>query len=168
METCMKQRCSTEFLHAEKMAPIDIHWCLLSVSGDQTVDVSTVRWKVVHFSNNAIGAAVGHRNSGSSPLVQIFMSTARRLLLITNKNAQLMVVIMLNNNLCSWEFALSTSGIVLFASAALFVEINRRHYFWSDLHSIGIEWSSKELVLVLNGVVKSCGTLFCFRHLMYL
>ena len=34
-----------------KMAPIDSHWCLLNVSGDQPVDVSTVRWWVVHFSS---------------------------------------------------------------------------------------------------------------------
>ncbi|MEQ5179387.1 hypothetical protein [Proteus genomosp. 6] len=26
MEVCMKQSCVTEFLHVEKMAPIDIHW----------------------------------------------------------------------------------------------------------------------------------------------
>ena len=47
-EGYMKQRCDTEFLHAEKMALTDIHWYLLNVSGDQTVDVSTVRWWVVH------------------------------------------------------------------------------------------------------------------------
>ena len=43
MEVHMKQRCVTEFLHAEINAPIDIHWCLVNVDGDQTVDVSTVR-----------------------------------------------------------------------------------------------------------------------------
>jgi len=42
MEVCMEQRCFTEFLHVEKMAPTDIHWNLLSTDGDQTVDVSTV------------------------------------------------------------------------------------------------------------------------------
>ena len=41
----------TEFLHAEKMASIDIHQCLLNADGDQTVDVSTVRKCVVHFSS---------------------------------------------------------------------------------------------------------------------
>ena len=40
------------FLHVEKMAPIDIHWCLLYVYGDQTVDVSTVRQWVVRFSRS--------------------------------------------------------------------------------------------------------------------
>jgi len=33
-EVCMKQWCVTEFLHAERIAPIDIH-CFLNVDGDQ-------------------------------------------------------------------------------------------------------------------------------------
>ena len=41
------------FLHAEKMAPSDIHQRLLNVCRDQTVDVSTLRWWVVHFSKLA-------------------------------------------------------------------------------------------------------------------
>ena len=36
----MKKRCVTEFLHVEKMTPIDIRH-LLNVTGDQPVDVST-------------------------------------------------------------------------------------------------------------------------------
>ena len=51
MEVCMKQRCVIEFLHAEKIAPSDIHWHLLDVYGDHTVDISTVRWWVAHFSS---------------------------------------------------------------------------------------------------------------------
>jgi len=51
MEVCMKQRCVIEFLHAEKIAPIDIHQCLLNVYGDHTVDVSTVMWWVARFSS---------------------------------------------------------------------------------------------------------------------
>ena len=43
MEVHMKQRCVTEFLHAEKMAPTHIHQHLLNIYGDQTVDASTVR-----------------------------------------------------------------------------------------------------------------------------
>ena len=39
----------TEFLCAEKIALIDILWCLLNISGDQTMDVSMVRWWVVFF-----------------------------------------------------------------------------------------------------------------------
>ena len=43
MKECMKQRRVTEFLHEEKMAPIDIHQRLLNTDGDQMVGVSTVR-----------------------------------------------------------------------------------------------------------------------------
>ena len=38
MEVRVKQRCVTEFLHAETMALNDIHQCLLNIYGDQTVD----------------------------------------------------------------------------------------------------------------------------------
>jgi len=55
MEVHMKQRCVTEFLHVEKMAPTDVHLHLLNAGGDQTVDVR--QW-VVSFSNNAVIAAV--------------------------------------------------------------------------------------------------------------
>ena len=41
MEAHMKQRCGTELLHAEKMAPFDIHQCLLNINGDQTANVSS-------------------------------------------------------------------------------------------------------------------------------
>ena len=51
MEVRMKQRCVIEFLHAEKIAPNDIHRRLLNVNGDQTVDVSTVRRWVARFSS---------------------------------------------------------------------------------------------------------------------
>ena len=43
MEVHMKQRCEIEFLHVEKLAPIDIRPCFLNISGDQIADVSTVR-----------------------------------------------------------------------------------------------------------------------------
>jgi len=51
MEVWMKQRCVTEFLHVEKITPTNIHWHLLNVDGDQTVDVSTVRQWVMRFSS---------------------------------------------------------------------------------------------------------------------
>ena len=52
MEVCMKQRGVTEFLHVEKIATTDIHQHLLNIYGDRTVDVSTVRWWVVHFNSS--------------------------------------------------------------------------------------------------------------------
>jgi len=51
MEVRMKQRCVIELLHVQKIAPNDIHRRLLNVYGDQTVDVSTVRQWVAHFSS---------------------------------------------------------------------------------------------------------------------
>jgi len=54
------------------------------------VDVSTVRQWVVRFSS-------GNSNSGSSPLVQAFTGMACRLLFNADKNAELMVVDMLQN-----------------------------------------------------------------------
>jgi len=47
----MEKRSGTEFLHTEKNAPIDIYQVLLSIYGIQTVDVSTVKWWVLHFSS---------------------------------------------------------------------------------------------------------------------
>jgi len=56
MELWMKQRCGVEFLHAENITPIDVHWCLLNVYRDQTVGVSTVRWCV----SAVVSLTVGH------------------------------------------------------------------------------------------------------------
>jgi len=67
-----------QFLRVEKMAPTGIHQCLLDVYGDQTVDVSTVRQGVLHFSSG---------DSGSPPPAQMFTSMACRLLFIAGKNA---------------------------------------------------------------------------------
>jgi len=97
MEVCMKQRC--EFLHVEKMAPIDIHWCLMNVYWGKTVDVNTVREWVVHLSS-------GDSDNGSPLLVQILMSVARRLIFEAGENAQLMVGTVLKIVFCSWECAL--------------------------------------------------------------
>ena len=80
VEVRMKQKCVTEFLHVERMAPTGIHWHSLNIDGDQAVDVSTVRWWVVRFSS-------GGNKSGSTPLVQIFMSMTCRLLFVAGENA---------------------------------------------------------------------------------
>jgi len=50
-EVWMKQRGVTEFIHLEKMECTDIHHHLLNISGDQTVDVSTVMQRVMSFSS---------------------------------------------------------------------------------------------------------------------
>lgn len=90
IEVWIKQTWRTEFLHTWRIAPTDLHWCLLNVHGDRTVNVSTVRWQVVHFSS-------GNSNSGSLPVVKIFTSAACRLLFIAIENAQEMIVAVLKN-----------------------------------------------------------------------
>ena len=35
---------------------------------------------------------------------------------------------------CSWNFSLSNSIIVLFVADVVSMKINRRHYFWSNIH----------------------------------
>ena len=67
-ESTYEQWCGTQFLHAGKMAPIDIHWSLLKVYRDKTVTVNTVRLWVLQSSNDAVIAAMKQ----GSPLVQIF------------------------------------------------------------------------------------------------
>ena len=74
-EVCMEQRCVIEFLHALAK------WLWRPNSG---CEHRVVVW-VVHFSS-------GNSDSGLPPLLQIFMSMACRLLFITGKNVQLMVV----------------------------------------------------------------------------
>jgi len=43
---------STKFLYMEKIVPVGIHQLMLNVYGEQTMDVSTARWCMVHFCND--------------------------------------------------------------------------------------------------------------------
>ena len=126
MEEHRKQRCVTEFLHAEVMALTDIHFLLLNLYGDQWVDASTVRWWVVYFSSG---------DNGSSPLVQIFISTAYSSLL--PKMYSKWWWLCWKTVFCSWEFVLSNSFTVLSVSVVVFKKINMRHYFLSNWHIQG-------------------------------
>ena len=49
MDVCVKERCVSEFLRVEKIAPTDFHLHLLNIYGHQAVDVSTVKQWVVCF-----------------------------------------------------------------------------------------------------------------------
>jgi hypothetical protein len=69
MEVHTKQRRVTEFLHADKIAPTDIQWWLLNVYGHQTVDVSTMRWWVVHFSSG--DSDVRYRPCSGRPCIAV-------------------------------------------------------------------------------------------------
>ena len=111
MEVCVKQRCGTEFLCAEKMAPGDIHWCLQNAYGHQTVNVSTVRWwwQWQWFTSTGADAY----NCSAQALVHCKMHSKWWRL-------HWKVVV------CSWEFALSISVIMLFVVVSM--EINRRNF----------------------------------------
>jgi len=51
MKVCMKQRCVVEFLHVETVALTEFDHPLLNIYGGKTMDVSTVRQRMVHFSS---------------------------------------------------------------------------------------------------------------------
>jgi len=73
----------------EKMAPTDTYWCLLNVSGDQTVDVSTVRRWVVCFSRG--NSYSGHfywceSNFRSDPLLLTVLCTINQNMAKTRQN----------------------------------------------------------------------------------
>ena len=57
VEVQMEQRVGIEFPHAERIAPIDIHWCLLNVHVNQQVDVAYCQgW----HASAAVTVTVGH------------------------------------------------------------------------------------------------------------
>ena len=80
LEVHMTKRHVNEFLHEETVELIDIHQHLLSIYGEQTADVSTVRWWMVNFGSV-------NSDSGSFLPFQIFTREACRLLFIAGKNA---------------------------------------------------------------------------------
>jgi len=104
------------------MAPIDIRRCLLNAYGDQIVDVSTARqWVVKHCE---LG---GHLHLCRF-LWAWHTGSCSSLVKMHNYCGYCAEKIVF----CSWEFALSNSIIVLFVSFVTAMEINKRHYFWSN------------------------------------
>jgi len=106
------------------MASTDIHWCFMNVFGDQTVEVSAVRWWVVCFyGGDSVSLHccrflwVQHAGSCSS-LAKMHSSRWW----LCWKTA-----------FCSWEFALLKSVIVLFMSVVFSMEISGRQYFQCSL-----------------------------------
>jgi len=53
--------CGIEFLHVEKVAPTNIHQCLLNIYGDETVE-STVRHRIVRFISGDRGVKENSRS----------------------------------------------------------------------------------------------------------
>ena len=61
---------------------------------------------------------------------------------------------------CSWGFALLSSAIVLFVSVVVLRKINRRHYFWNNLHRS----SPRQLVFTWYGAGKPRSWALCLLH----
>lgn len=91
MNVRMKQRRGIEFLHAEKVAPIDNGQCFLNSYGGQTVDVSTAR----RFSR--FWQRCG-RQATFQMAMCIFTNEACSFSFIADDNLQLMVVIVLKQS----------------------------------------------------------------------
>ena len=107
----------------KKMAPTDIHWHLLNVY----VNVSTVREWVVSFSsgdsnNGSAFAGTDYLEYGMQALVHLWW---KRIASGDDCTEKCFVV----ENLF-----LRSSVIVIFVLVVASMEINRRHYFWSNLH----------------------------------
>ena len=122
-EVHTKKRYVTEFLHAEKIAPTDIHWCLLNVDGDQPTDVSTVRggWCISAVGQWYDRHAILQRAVQSCHTTKWRASWSAHLCKLANGGDYV---------------ALLNSVIVLFVSGVVSMKIPRRHYFWRNLHKI--------------------------------
>lgn len=111
MEVHMKQRYTTECLHAGNTAPNNIHWHLLKVYRDQTVDVDRVRWKGGVFQKWQQLQWV--TSSGADFYEQCMQA-------LVHCWWKVLVTVWKKKVFHSWEFALSNSVIL---------ELSRRHYF---------------------------------------
>ena len=114
----------------KKNAPSDIHWHLLNICGDQTVDLSTVRWWVVRFSSD--DSDVKDKPCSAQPLrflsAQLAYSCSS-LVKMHNKWWWLCWKMFFG----CWEVTLSNNVLVLFASVTISTERNGRYYFQNNL-----------------------------------
>ena len=118
MEVYINEGCLIESLHTGKMAPIVIHQRLLNISGDQTVDVSPVRfrpwWQWQWVTSTDADFLWGQHSGSCSSLIKMH---------------SLWWWLCWKSVLRSWEFALSNTVIMFFVSVLVSMEINRRYYF---------------------------------------
>ena len=103
MEVRMKQRCVTEILHVERIAPNDIHRRLLNIYGDQTVEVSTVSRGVAHF-NSADSDEKDKARSGR-PCTAVTPRNEERLDQLIRENRRITI-----RELCGAEYRLQCVG----------------------------------------------------------
>ena len=112
MWKCRWSKSIIKFLHAEKIAPIDIHQHLLNSYGDQTVHISTVKWWVLHFSCGWRGHLCWYR---------FWTNMACRLLFIAGKKCIANGDCVGKTVLCHWEIAL----IVLLLLVSIVVSMEK-------------------------------------------
>ena len=110
-----------------KIASVDIHWCLLNVYRNQSVDIGTVRW-VVYFSNGDNSVRDKPCSGWLCRFWWAWHAWSRSWLM---KIHSWWYGLCWKRVFCSWEFALSNSIIVLFL-VSMGVD---RHYFHSDRHT---------------------------------
>ena len=113
-----------------KITSTDIHWQFLNVSGDQAVDVSTVRQWVMGYSGSNSNMNDKPQSSLPCGFVGAWYSVCFSSLAKMHSWEWWLFWQIL---FCTWEFALSNSVIVLFVDVVVSMEINRRHFFWRDL-----------------------------------
>ena len=99
----------------------------------------------------------GDSDSRSYLLAQIVKNEACRFLFISGENAYIMMVTTLKNSFSSREFAPSNSVILLFVSVVVCMELNRRHYFQSNLRKYIYYRIDFSLPMheIINTIVKS-------------
>lgn len=124
------------------------------------MDVSTVRQYMVCFNS-------GDCDSGSSLLVQMFMSETCRLLFITGANADLIVVLK-KTVLCSREFSLTNTVTVLCVSIVISMKINRIHCFQRELHSCHLKKNDHQFTALKEIISSLFLFLFFFPSVYFL
>ena len=120
-----KQRCGTELFAAEKMHPLTFTnacWVFM-----ETKPWMGIQWGAGWCISAMLAIIVDHlhwfkflqaHHAGScSPVAKMYSQWWW---------------LCWKTMFCSWEFTLSNSITVFFASVAISTEINKRHYFWSN------------------------------------
>ena len=104
----------------KKMAPTDIHQHLQNIYGDQRMDVSTVRQRVVHFSSDDNNGEDSYKHS-MQPLIHYWQKY------IANGGDYAEKESFVAKNLLYQTVLLCSLSVVVST------EINRRHYFWRGI-----------------------------------
>jgi len=111
-----------------KMVPIGIHQHLLNTYGDQTVDISTVRWR---WYVSAVVTVLWKPSHVPDGHVQLSQHEINSISIRSSIRISYWWWLCWKTVFCSWEFILSNSVIVLFDVVS--IEINRRRCFRSTL-----------------------------------